>query len=131
MTEDYGNPPPSYRKGMEAEQYAPGMADIAKTLKVRIRKSCSPPAARINNMALIGTAMANQRAGTSAPESKMLAMVYNPWPIWSSRGLRSHIQSVDSELHFLEELEAAIRPDTILVSTSWRNNEAPQLVERP
>ena len=47
MTEDYGNPSAKHRKGMEAEQYVrQAAARVAKTLKVKERRFCSPPAAR-------------------------------------------------------------------------------------
>ena len=47
MTEDYGNPSAKHRKGMEAEQYVRQAASrIAKTLKVKDKKSFLPPAAR-------------------------------------------------------------------------------------
>ena len=65
MTEDYGNPSAKHRKGMEAEQYVrQAAADIAKTLKVRDKEILfTSGGTESNNMALIGTAMANQRAG--------------------------------------------------------------------
>ena len=94
MTEDYGNPSAKHRKGMEAEQYVrQAAADIAKTLKVRDKEILfTSGGTESNNMALIGTAMANQRAGKHIISTRIEhASVYNPWPIWSSRGLRSHI----------------------------------------
>ena len=94
MTEDYGNPSAKHRKGMEAEQYVrQAAADIAKTLKVRDKEILfTSGGTESNNMALIGTAMANQRpeSTSSAPESNMPRFT-TLWPIWSSRDLRSHI----------------------------------------
>ena len=89
MTEDYGNPSAKHKKGMEAEQYVRQAASrIAKTLKVKDKEILfTSGGTESNNMALIGTAMANQ----------------------------GHIS--------LEELEASIRPDTILVSVMYVNNE--------
>ena len=45
LMEDYGNPSAKHKKGMEAENYIrQAAADIAKTLKVRTRRSCLLPA---------------------------------------------------------------------------------------
>ena len=65
MTEDYGNPSARHRKGMEAEQYVKNAASqIAKTLKVKEKEILfTSGGTESNNMALIGTALANQRAG--------------------------------------------------------------------
>lgn len=47
LTEDFGNPSAKHTKGMEAENYIrQAAADIAKTLKVKIRRSCLLPAVR-------------------------------------------------------------------------------------
>ena len=81
MTEDYGNPSAKHRKGMEAEQYVrQAAADIAKTLKVRDKEILfTSGGTESNNMALIGTAMANQRAGKHIISTKIEhASVYNP-----------------------------------------------------
>ena len=127
MTEDYGNPSAKHRKGMEAEQYVrQAAADIAKTLKVRDKEILfTSGGTESNNMALIGTAMANQRAGKHIISTRIEhASVYNPLAYLEQQGFEVTYLSVDSQGHIsLEELEAAIRPDTILVSIMHTNNE--------
>ena len=127
MTEDYGNPSAKHRKGMEAEQYVrQAAADIAKTLKVRDKEILfTSGGTESNNMALIGTAMANQRAGKHIISTRIEhASVYNPLAYLEQQGFEVTYLSVDSQGHIsLEELEAAIRPDTILVSIMYVNNE--------
>ena len=127
MTEDYGNPSAKHRKGMEAEQYVrQAAADIARTLKVRDKEILfTSGGTESNNMALIGTAMANQRAGKHIISTRIEhASVYNPLAYLEQQGFEVTYLSVDSQGHIsLEELEAAIRPDTILVSIMYVNNE--------
>ena len=94
MTEDYGNPSAKHRKGMEAEQYVrQAAADIAKTLKVRDKEILfTSGGTESNNMALIGTAMANQRAGKHIISTRIEhASVYKPLAYLEQQGLRSHI----------------------------------------
>ena len=127
MTEDYGNPSAKHRKGMEAERYVrQAAADIARTLKVRDKEILfTSGGTESNNMALIGTAMANQRAGKHIISTRIEhASVYNPLAYLEQQGFEVTYLSVDSQGHIsLEELEAAIRPDTILVSIMYVNNE--------
>jgi len=127
MTEDYGNPSAKHRKGMEAEQYVrQAAADIARTLKVRDKEILfTSGGTESNNMALIGTAMANQRAGKHIISTRIEhASVYNPLAYLEQQGFEVTYLSVDSQGHIsLEELESAIRRDTILVSIMYVNNE--------
>ena len=127
MTEDYGNPSAKHRKGMEAEQYVRQAASrIAKTLKVKDKEILfTSGGTESNNMALIGTAMANQRAGKHIISTRIEhASVYNPLAFLEQQGFEVTYLSVDSQGHIsLEELEASIRPDTILVSVMYVNNE--------
>lgn len=127
MTEDYGNPSAKHRKGMEAEQYVrQAAADIAKTLKVKEKEILfTSGGTESNNIALIGTAMANKRAGTHIISTGIEhASVYNPLAFLEHQGFEVTYLPVDSKGHIsLEELEKAIRPDTILVSVMYVNNE--------
>ena len=113
MTEDYGNPSAKHKKGMEAEQYVrQAAADIAKTLKVRDKEILfTSGGTESNNMALIGTAMANQRAGKHIISTRIEhASVYNPLAYLEQQGFEVTYLSVDSQGHIsLEELEARIR----------------------
>jgi len=65
MMEDYGNPSSKHMKGVEAERYLREAREtIAKTLKVHEKEIYfTSGATESNNWALIGAAMANQRAG--------------------------------------------------------------------
>ena len=127
MTEDYGNPSAKHKKGMEAEQYVRQAASrIAKTLKVKDKEILfTSGGTESNNMALIGTAMANQRAGKHIISTRIEhASVYNPLAFLEQQGFEVTYLSVDGQGHIsLEELEASIRPDTILVSVMYVNNE--------
>lgn len=127
MTEDYGNPSARHKKGVAAEQYVKDAAEIiAKTLKVSPKEIVfTSGGTESNNMALIETAMANKRAGnhiiTTAIEHPS---VYNPLAFLEDQGFVVTYLSVDNKGHIsLEELEAAICPETILVSVMYVNNE--------
>lgn len=127
MTEDYGNPSAKHRKGMEAERYVrQAAADIAKTLKVKDKEILfTSGGTESNNMALIGTAMANHRAGKHIITTRIEhASVYNPLVFLEQQGFEVTYLTVDAKGHIsLEELESSLRPDTILVSIMYVNNE--------
>lgn len=127
MTVDYANPAAKHRKGMEAEQYIrQARAEIAKTLRVADKEILfTSGGSESNNMALIGTALANQRAGKHLISTAIEhPSVYNPLEYLESLGFEITFLPVDHDGHIsLEELEAAIRPDTILVSVMYVNNE--------
>lgn len=127
MTEDYANPAARHRKGMEAEQYIrEARAVIAKTLKASEKEILfTSGGSESNNMALIGAALANQRAGKHIISTAIEhPSVYNPLDYLEQLGFEVTILPVDHLGHIsLEELSAAIRPDTILVSVMYVNNE--------
>ena len=127
MTEDYGNPAAKQRKGMEAEQYIRDARKIiADTMKVQEKEILfTSGGSESNNMALIGAAWANQRAGKHIISTSIEhPSVYNPLGVLEELGFEVTILPVDHDGHIsLKELEEAIRPDTILVSTMYVNNE--------
>lgn len=127
MTEDYGNPSAKHRKGMIAEQYVKEAAEIiADTLKVAPKDILfTSGGSESNNMALIGTAMANKRAGNHIISTGIEhPSVYNPLAYLEEQGFIVTYLSVDGNGNIsLEELEQAIRPETILVSVMYVNNE--------
>ena len=127
MTEDYGNPSAKHKKGMEAEQYVrQAAAEVAKTLKVKEKEILfTSGGTESNNMALVGTAMANMRAGKHIITTRIEhASVYNPMAFLEQQGFEVTYLPVDSQGHIsLEELKASLRPDTILVSVMYVNNE--------
>lgn len=127
MTEDYGNPSAKHKKGMEAEQYIrQAKQEIAKTLKADEKEILfTSGGTESNNMALIGTALANKRAGnhiiTTAIEHPS---VYNTMAYLEELGFEITYLPVDHEGHIsIDGLKAAIRPETILVSVMYVNNE--------
>ena len=127
MTEDYGNPSARHKKGMEAEQYIRrAAAQVAKTLRVQEKEILfTSGGTESNNMALIGTAMANRRSGNHLITTRIEhASVYNPMAFLEQQGFEVTYLKVDQDGHIsLKELEESIRPDTILVSVMHVNNE--------
>lgn len=127
MLEDYGNPSAMHTKGVEAEQYVKTAASrIARILKVTEKEILfTSGGTESNNLALIGGAMANKRAGnhiiTTAVEH---AAVARPVDFLKEQGFEVTILPVDEQgVVRLDALEAALREDTILVSTMYVNNE--------
>lgn len=127
MTVDYANPAARHRKGMEAEQYIrQARAEIARTLRAADKEILfTSGGSESNNMALIGTALANQRAGKHLISTAIEhPSVYNPLEYLESLGFEITFLPVDRNGHIsLDELEGAVRPDTILVSVMYVNNE--------
>lgn len=127
MTEDYANASAKHRKGMEAEQYIrEARTIIAGTLKVPEKEILfTSGGSESNNMALIGGALANQRAGKHIISTAVEhPSVYNPLTYLEELGFEITFLPVDRNGHIsLEELQEAIRPDTILVSVMYVNNE--------
>lgn len=127
LSEDFGNPSSLHTKGMIAEQYlTEAKKKIAKVLKVQEKEILfTSGGTESNNMALIGSAMANIRAGkhiiTTAIEH---ASITSPLAFLEEQGFEITYLKVDScGIISLEELEKAVREDTILVSVMHVNNE--------
>lgn len=127
MTEDYGNPSSLHMKGVEAERYIKEAKDnIAKVMKVEPKEIIfTSGGTESNNMALIGCAMANRRAGnhiiTSAIEH---ASIHATAKFLQENGFRITYLPVDNEGHVsLEALKEALCDETILVSVMHVNNE--------
>ena len=127
LEKEYGNPSSMHMKGFDAEKYVNHAKEIiAKSLKVDPKEIYfTSGGTEANNLALIGTAFANKRERkhiiTSCIEH---ASVYNPLSFLEDEGFEVTYLPVDSMGHIsLEDLKAALRPDTILVSTMMVNNE--------
>ena len=127
MVEDYGNPSSLHMKGVEGERYIRQAEErICKTLK------CAPKniiftsgGTESNNMALIGTAMANRRRGkhivTTCFEHPS---VHEPLLYLENFGFEVSYLPVDDRGHISPEiLRETLREDTILVSVMLVNNE--------
>ena len=127
MEEEYGNPSSMHMKGVKAEQYVKDAREIiAKSLKVDPKEIVfTSGGTESNNMALIGTAMANARKGKHIISTRIEhASVYNPLFFLEENGYEITYLPVDEHgVVDLEALEKAIRPDTILVSVMYVNNE--------
>lgn len=127
MCVNYGNAAAKHRKGVEAENLIrEAKKAIADTLKVQEKEILfTSGGTESNNMALIGTALANRRAGkhliTTGVEHPS---IYNTMSFLEEMGFEVTYLPVDHLGHIsLEDLEKAIREDTILVSVMYVNNE--------
>ena len=127
MCVNYGNAAATPRKGVEAENLVrEAKKAIADTLKVQEKEILfTSGGTESNNTALIGTALANRRAGkhliTTGVEHPS---IYNTMSFLEEMGFEVTYLPVDHLGHIsLEDLEKAIREDTILVSVMYVNNE--------
>lgn len=127
MQEDYGNPSSMHLLGMYAENYIKEAKNIiASTIKVDTKEIYfTSGGTESNNMAIIGTAMANKRAGNHIITTVIEhPSVSNPIKYLEEQGFEVTRLSVDSMgMVKLSELESALREDTILVSIMYVNNE--------
>lgn len=127
LCEDYGNPSSMHYKGVEAESYVRDAKEtLAKILKVNEKEILfTSGGTESDNIAIMGVAMANHRAGRHMITTK----VEHPAILQTMK----YMESQDFEVTYLdvdekgrislEQLEQAIRPDTILVSIMHTNNE--------
>lgn len=124
---DFGNPSSMHTKGMEAEQYIrEAKKQVADTLK------CEPSeivftsgGTESNNMALIGTALANRRSGKHIITTRIEhASVYQPLLFLEEQGFQVTFAPVDAAGRVkIDELVEAVTEETILVSVMYVNNE--------
>ncbi len=127
MYEEYGNPSSLHNKGLEGENLVKEAARrIAKTLKCEPKNIVfTSGGTESNNMALIGTALANKRSGmhiiTTCFEH---ASVHEPLIYLEKLGFEVTYLPVNRQGHIeIEVLKKSLRPDTILVSVMLVNNE--------
>lgn len=127
LTEDFGNPSSLHMKGVIAEKYInEAKKKIARTLKCQEKEIVfTSGGTESNNLAIIGSAMANQRAGKHIITTQVEhASVANTMKFLEDNGFEITYLGVDHDGKIsLEELKAAMRPDTILVSIMQVNNE--------
>ena len=127
MTEDFGNPSAMHLKGVEAEKYVREAAQtLAKILKVNEKEIIfTSGGTESNNLALFGGADANKRSGNHIITTSVEhAAVGQPVERLEQMGYEVTIVPVDHMgVVQLEALEKVLRPDTILVSTMYVNNE--------
>ena len=127
MEEDYGNTSSLHRKGMEAEQYIRDAREqLAKILKVSEKEFIfTSGGTESDNLAIIGAALANRRAGnhiiTSAVEHAAVAASVRALEEF---GFTFTILPVDATGRVNpEDLRKAITDETILVSIMYVNSE--------
>ena len=127
MEEDYGNPSSLHQKGLDAGHYIKETKEIlAKEWKVDSKEIVlTSGGTESNNLALIGAALANKRSGNHIITTSVEhAAVGQPAERLEQMGYEVTIVPVDHRgVVQLEALEKALRPDTILVSTMYVNNE--------
>ena len=132
MCEDYGNPSSMHTKGLEAEKYIKDSKDIfSKILK------CEPKniyftsgGTESDNLAIIGSAQAYKRRGKHLITTKIEhPAVLNSFMYLEGEGFEVTYLPVN-ELGVVnpEDLKAALRDDTILVSVMHTNNEIGSLM---
>ncbi len=127
METEYGNPSSMHRKGYRAEQAVREAQEIlAKSLKVSAKEIVfTSGGTEANNLALIGAADANKRAGRHIVSSCIEhPSVSNALSWLESEGYEVTYLPVDSRgLVNPDTLAKSLRPDTILVSVMCVNNE--------
>lgn len=128
MCEDYGNPSSMHRKGVDAEKYVRESKEtLAKLLKVQEKEIFfTSGGTESDNLALIGCARANQRAGrhliTSSIEHP--AILNTMHYLEQEEGFRVTYLPVDKNGRIkLDALKKALCRETILVSIMYVNNE--------
>ena len=127
MMADYGNTSSRHMKGVEAENYIKSAREeIAKSLKVKDKEIIfTSGGTESNNMALIGVAMANKRAGNHLITTGIEhASIYNTMIFLEEQGFRVTYLPTDENGHVsLDALREAICDETILISIMYVNNE--------
>lgn len=127
MCEDYGNPSSMHMKGVEAEQYIRRAKDIiARNLKVNEKEIYfTSGGTEADNMALIGAAWANYRAGKHLITTRVEhPAILQTMKYLEEQGFTVTYLPVDHNGQIrIEDLKKAIRQDTILVSIMHTNNE--------
>lgn len=127
MDTEYGNPSSMHLKGVEAEKYIRYAKNvISRQLKCEPKEIIfTSGGTESNNLALIGIALANKRAGNHIITTGIEhASVYNPILYLEELGFKVTFLRVDKEGKVdLEHLKEALCEDTILVSTMAVNNE--------
>lgn len=133
MVEGYGNPSSQYSLGMDAYQEL-------ITARLRVSRILSAPPTRVyftsggtesNNLAIRGTALARQAAGrhlvTTAIEHSSVLQCCGAL---EREGFQVTYVQPDPRTHTISaaDVVAAVRPDTVLVSTMHVNNETGEIL---
>ena len=135
MREDYGNPSSKHTKGFEAEKYIrDAAAGIATTLHVAPKEIIfTSGGTESNNMAIIGSSLANKRRGNHVIASAFEhPAVYNPMLSLEEFGFEVEFVPVDNMGHIdPEQLASMVKDETVLVSIMYVNNETGAVQDIP
>lgn len=128
MCEDYGNPSSMHKKGMDAEKYVKDSKEIfARLLKVQEKEIFfTSGGTESDNLAIIGCAKANRRAGNHIITSSIEhpAVLNTMRYLEQEEGFRVTYLPVDKDGRIqLDALRKALCSETILVSIMHVNNE--------
>ena len=127
MCEHYGNPSSLHLKGVNGESYVKYAKEaFARILKVEEKEIYfTSGGTESDNLALIGCAMANHRAGRHLITTQIEhPAILRTMEYLEKQGYQVTYLPVDDEGRIrLEDLKRAIRQDTILVSVMHTNNE--------
>mgnify|MGYP001943453462 CR=1 FL=1 len=127
LEEDFGNPSSLHILGVRAENYIKDSAkEFADILKVDSKEIVfTSGGTESNNLAIIGSVMANKRRGNHIITTKIEhPSVHEPFAYLEDNGFLVSYVSVDRMGKIVkEELYDMVREDTILVSIMYVNNE--------
>lgn len=127
MSDVFGNPSAMHNKGVEAENYVKEAKEIiAKTLKVQEKEIIfTSGGTESNNLAIMGCGAANHRMGKHLITTKIEhPSVGNVMKHMEEEGFEVTYLPVDENgIVKLDKLREALRPDTMLVSVMYVNNE--------
>ncbi len=127
MEEDYGNPSSLHQKGVDAGNYIKDAKEIiAKELKATSREIVfTSGGTESNNMALVGAALANRRAGNKIITTTIEhASVNSTMSFLEDMGFSVCYIDVDENgIIDMEKLRSEIDDETILISVMYVNNE--------
>ena len=127
LIEDYGNPSSLHQKGVDAEKYVREAKEIiAKNLKVEPKEIYfTSGGTESDNLALMGAAHANQRAGKHLITTRIEhPAILNTMKELEKQGFQVTYLPVDGQGRVqIADLEEALTDETILVSVMYVNNE--------
>ena len=127
LCDDYGNPSSMHKKGVDAEHYIKEAKEsLAKLLKVQEKEIFfTSGGTESDNLALIGAARANHRAGKHLITSSIEhPAILNTMHYLEEEGYRVTFLPVDQYGRIkLDALKESLCEDTILVSEMYVNNE--------
>ena len=133
MYEDFGNPSSKHTKGMIAAKYINDARDIiCSQLKCDAREIVfTSGGTESNNMALIGAATANMRAGKHIITTRIEhPSVHEPLAYLEELGFEVTYLPVNEKGQLeVDVLLNAIREDTILISVMYVNNEVGSVLD--